>query len=73
MDKDKKLVASWWFWCVLLIVVTIPIFWILSAVGIIGKTVVEREVFERSFQYSEAREESRIIKPDLATIIRVAA
>lgn len=55
MDQDKRYFAGWWFWLLGLIIVGSIAMWALHAAGIIGTTVVEREVFERSFQYSEAR------------------
>ena len=55
IDPEKKFVAQWWFWIVLLIVLTVPIMFGLRAAGIIGKTALERKVFEHSYQRSEAK------------------
>lgn len=55
MDKEKKLVGGWWMWVLLLMIVSGIVLTGLSYVGLIGRTVVERKVFENSFQYSEAR------------------
>ena len=42
-------------WGLALLVMTIVVLTTLNYVGVIGSTVVERKVFEESFQYSEAR------------------
>ena len=55
MEAEKKYLGGWFVWITVLIIMAGIVFAGLSAVGIIGKTVVEREVFKRSFQYSEAR------------------
>lgn len=55
MDSEKKLVGGWWMWILLLLTVSGIVLTGLSYVGLIGRTVVERKVFENSFQYSEAR------------------
>ena len=44
-----------WMWGLSIFVLSILLLTILSYAGIFGATVVEREVFENSFQYSEAR------------------
>ena len=51
--EEKKEIKSWWWFFVILIILTIPIFTMLNYLGIIGHTVVERTVFENSFQYKE--------------------
>ena len=69
MEKEKKYFAGWWVWVFLLIVTSGIILTGLSYVGIIGKTIVEREVFENSFQYSEARKtEQATFKAQLSEI-----
>ncbi len=55
MDQEKKEFGGWWMWVLLLLVISTVVFGALNYVGLIGKTVVERKVFENSFQYSEAR------------------
>ncbi len=55
METEKKYVGGWWIWILFLAVITGTIFTGLSYFGIIGKTAVERVVFENSFQYKEAR------------------
>jgi hypothetical protein len=54
MEQEKKYFAGWWFWVLLLIIVSAIIFAGLNYAGIIGRTVVERKVFEQSYQRSEA-------------------
>ena len=55
MDSEKKDVGKWWIWLLFLFVISIVVLTGLSYVGLFGKTVVERKVFENSFQYSESR------------------
>ena len=55
MEHEKKYFASWWFWTLALIVISFPILFGMRSCGLIGGTIVERKVFENSFQYSEAR------------------
>lgn len=55
MREERREFSRWWWWILGLVIVTGLIFSILGYVGVFTKTVVEREVFEQSFQYSEAR------------------
>ncbi len=55
IDGDKREFGSWWLWILLLMVISVPVFFGLNSAGIFTRTIVEREVFENSFQYSEAR------------------
>jgi len=54
MEAEKKYLAKWWFWFLLLLIITGIVLASLSYVGIIGKTIVERKVFEHSYQKHEA-------------------
>lgn len=54
MDSEKKYFTSWWFWILFLVVITTLIVTALSYLGIIGQTIVERKVFEQSYQKKEA-------------------
>jgi len=58
MKTEKKYFGSWWVWIVFLMFITGIVAWGLSAVGIIGRTVVEREVFKRSYQKKAADEDA---------------
>ena len=58
MEAEKKYFAGWWFWLLLLIVLTGIILFGLNSVGLIGKTVVERKVFENSYQKKAADEDA---------------
>ena len=49
---EQREVGSWWMWILGLVIVSVIAFTALSYIGIIGKTVVEREVFENSYQYT---------------------
>lgn len=51
MEQEKKYFASWWFWCLGLLVMTSIIVFGLKAVGVFG----ERVIFEQSYQYKESR------------------
>jgi hypothetical protein len=55
VDREKREFGAWWLWVLLLVVITVPVFFGLRSAGILTRTIVEREVFEHSFQYSEAR------------------
>lgn len=71
MDSEKKEFGKWWVWLVFLCVGTMTVFAGLNYVGLVGKTVVERKVFENSFQYSEARKtEIAIFEAQLVEVDR---
>lgn len=71
MEKEKKYVAGWWFWVLMLLIVSGVILTGLNYAGIFGRTVMERKVFENSFQYSEARKsEIATFEAQLAEIDR---
>jgi hypothetical protein len=53
MDSEKKELGKWWLWGLGLLIVSGIIFTVLGYAGIIGQTVVERKVFENSYQRSE--------------------
>jgi hypothetical protein len=55
MEQEKKYLGGWWVWICILLVGTVIVFSLLRYAGLIGGTIVERKVFENSFQYSEAR------------------
>lgn len=52
MDSEKKEFARWWLWVLLLVVLSALVFGGLHYAGVLGHTVVEREVFENSYQRS---------------------
>lgn len=51
--EEKKIITSWWFYFLGLILITIIVGSFMKYFGMIGKTVVERVVFENSYQRSE--------------------
>ena len=61
MDREKKEFGAWWVWVLFLVILSAITFTVLNYVGIIGKTVVQRKVFENSFQYKEARKSENTI------------
>ena len=61
MEQEKKYVGGWWIWIIVLLVFTSIIFTGLRYAGMIGGTIVERKVFEQSYQRSES------VKTEVAT------
>lgn len=57
MDREKKEFGGWWMWILTLSVLTIMVLTGLSYMGVLGKTVVERKVFEQSYQYSAGQQQ----------------
>jgi hypothetical protein len=55
MDKEKKEFSKWWILVLCLVVSSSVILTVLNYVGVIGRTVVEREVFENSYQYTSGQ------------------
>lgn len=53
---ERRSFGLWWMWVLALTIATMIVFWVLSAAGFVGGTVLEREVFERSHQYCQARQ-----------------
>lgn len=67
MEKEKKYFASWWFWVLFLVIITVIMLGGLKIASVIG----ERVVFEQSFQYKEARKtEIATFEAQLAEIER---
>jgi len=54
MNQDKKEFGKWWMWISGLLLITGLITSIINYAGIFATTVVERKVFENSYQRSEA-------------------
>ena len=53
--SEKKSFLGWWIFLLVLLVVMMGIFGATGVIGRIVDVVVEREVFERSFQYQEGK------------------
>jgi len=70
METEKKYLGGWWVWVLCLLVGTSIIFASLSYVGIIGKTIVERKVFEQSYQKKAADEDALSIYDAQIVILR---
>lgn len=69
IDPEKKQFGAWWMWVVGLMAITIVIGTVLQHAGVFGRTVVEREVFENSYQYTAAQKEKiSIIEAQLEEI-----
>ncbi len=52
---EKKSFLGWWIFLLVLLIVMMGIFGATGVIGRIVNVVVEREVFERSFQYQEGK------------------
>jgi len=71
ISSDKREVGGWWMWFLLLIAISGVALFMLNSMGLVGKTIIERKVFENSFQYSEARKsEIALFEAQLAEIDR---
>jgi len=56
MKSIEEWSATRWIFTAMASIIAISVFFfVLASAGLIGEKVVEREVFENSFQYSEAR------------------
>ena len=53
MNTDRKEFGKWWLWVLILVVLAVIVFSGLRYAGIVTGTVVEREVFEQSYQRTE--------------------
>ena len=55
MREERKETRRWWFFGLVLSVITIIVLTVLGYMGKFTGTVVERKVFENSYQYKEAQ------------------
>lgn len=55
MDSEKRFVGGWFMWFLFLMVIAIIVLSVLGYAGKFTNTVVERKIFEESYQYKEAR------------------
>jgi len=55
MDQEKRYATKWVLWGIAMLIILSVVGFGLNAVGLFGHTVVERVVFENSFQYKEGR------------------
>lgn len=58
MEEEKKYIAGWLMWLLFLLIVTGVIFYSLNSLGLIGRTIIERKVFENSYQKKAADEDA---------------
>lgn len=54
MGSEKKEFGKWWLWVLALIILTVVVMGGVRACGLIGGTIVERKMFENSYQKHEA-------------------
>ena len=50
MEAEKKELGKWWVWILLLVVFTIIVLSVIGYFGKVTSTVIERKVFEESYQ-----------------------
>ncbi len=55
MREEKKFLNSWFRWGIFWLIILTILGTGASYLGLFGRTVVERKVFENSFQYSETQ------------------
>lgn len=58
MDSEKKEYGAWWMWILFLIIISTIILACLNYAGILGHTIVERKIFENSYQKRSADEDA---------------
>ena len=58
MEAEKKIVGGWWMWILFLVGITMIVLSVGRYLGIWGTTVVERKVFEESYQKQSADEDA---------------
>jgi hypothetical protein len=69
IGQEKRGVGGWWMWILLLIAVSAIVFSFMGYAGMFTGTIVERAVFENSYQYSAARKgEIAVFTAQLAEI-----
>jgi len=69
MSSEKKEFTKWWFLIGALVFGSMLLVGILKYAGIIGTTVVERVVFEQSFQYKEGmKQRANTLEANIAEI-----
>ena len=67
--SEKTEFAGWWLWVLGLVIISIIALAALNAAGILTRTVVERKVFEQSYQKQEGdRERLATFRAQLAEI-----
>jgi len=72
IGTDKREVVGWWIWLLILVMFPLVILTIFGYMGKFTGTVVERAVFENSFQYSESRKsEALLYEAQLAEVNRM--
>lgn len=71
IDKEKRFFGGWWMWILLLIAISIPVFWMLGGAGLLGRTILERKIFEQSYQKQAGDSaKAKIFRAQLAEIDR---
>jgi len=60
-DDEKKFLGKWWVWITFLIIGTGVVFTGLRWAGLIGTTIVERIIFENSYQKTSADKKAKNI------------
>lgn len=69
IDRDKRAFGGWWLWVLALSALSAIALTALSYAGLFGRTVIERKIFENSYQYQQGnKERSAIMEAQLAEI-----
>lgn len=81
--QERREFGRWWMWILLLVLVSTLILGATGQLGRVVDVVIQREVFENSFQYDQAREkeistydaqiaelEGRLLNPNLTESTR---
>lgn len=59
LKEERKEVRRWWFFILLLFIISSIILISLNYIGIFGRTVVERKIFEQSYQKKAADQDAK--------------
>ena len=70
MDSDKKEVGKWVVWIIVLFIGVVIVFSLINYVGLGVSTVVERKVFEQSYQKQAADSDAISAYDAQLTILR---
>lgn len=69
MKEERREGTRWWVWALSLFILTAIVLSVLSYVGVFTSTLVEREVFEQSYQRREGlRQEIAIYEAQIVEI-----
>ena len=70
METEKKYFGGWYVWILFLMIIGGIILTGLNYAGMLGRTIVERKVFENSYQKSESDKTARNTYDSQLTVLR---